>query len=259
MSRLAFPPFEEVPSVSLFQPIVNYLGERVSLMIPMTKLADGEFSCIPNKNFINSNQDSYKGIDIPLLITPPFLEQQDEVVIILGQDPLRSEKETRLVPDFDTSKVIVGTPYAVHLLKMFDRNYPKGFTYLPFYKSLIEGIFELGKDVYLTDCSKIYDSKIGFQNLWNNKNFRQASEKLLEEELNNIKGQYRSTTILLLGDAAKKTWNGLDIDKSGIKIAVSPHPAAFAQTWIKFSGYNYQDAIYLHKIQFIQSQIQNAK
>lgn len=216
--------------------VVDFEGKRIELT-DLGELNKGNFFSMCN-NVLPISSESHKGIDVPVLISGSHEAQAKSVVVILGQDPLRSDKESNLVKKHNQNhtkdNVIVGTPFAIHLANYKGKKAMKGFNFVSFYTKLITKIMESGSDVYLTDCSKIFDSKNPFARLWKCHEFREASIKLLAEEIEYLNNRYTHISILLLGSKARKVWSSIkkeELKDVVFQSAFVPHPAAGASVW----------------------------
>lgn len=104
---------------------------------------------IPYLKFIQ-NPDII-GVDLPVLIENK-VKNPKEIVVILGQDPLRDKTDSQVNSINPTlpNDVIVGTPYAVH--------FPNTYKGVKLYHDIFDYI--LGKyPVYLTDILKFHSNR----------------------------------------------------------------------------------------------------
>ena len=179
---------------------------------------------IPNPDII--------GVDLPVLIENK-VKNPKEIVVILGQDPLRDKTDSKVNSINPTlpNDVIVGTPYAVH--------FPNTYKGVKLYHDIFDYI--LGKyPVYLTDILKFHSNR-----KWNNnrtKNdfgtyykggIKKGALNLLKEELEHLQKNlgYTIKYAVLFGD---KTQALSTLFPSTCTIINFPHPSGTANgKWAK--------------------------
>lgn len=185
------------------------------------------------------------GIDIPVLLQKDENKKADNLLIIIGQDPLRTAKGTiynnYLLHLANSLKIqnnlrnytIIGTPYAVTAHYYPDPNYknsknkqkePYGKSQI--YYQLIDNTLNLVKktsgydkkedyDVYLTDVIKYYP---------NTKKANSADLQLLADEINFLCNKYSKVVILAHGNKAISAINKCSLTTSSTRIIIkTPH------------------------------------
>lgn len=189
-------------------------------------------NAIGNIQYLNSNVISNPdiiGIDLPVLIKD---KDSKEIVVILGQDPLRDKTDSKVNSINPTlpNDVIVGTPYAVH--------FPNTYKGVKLYHDIFDYI--LGQNpVYLTDILKFHSNRKGNNNRTKNDfgtyykgGIKKDALNLLKEELEHLKKLgYTIKYAVLFGG---KTQALSTLFPSTCTIVNFPHPSGSANgKWAK--------------------------
>ena len=178
---------------------------------------------IPYLKFIQ-NPDII-GVDLPVLIENK-VKNPKEIVVILGQDPLRDKTDSQVNSINPTlpNDVIVGTPYAVH--------FPNTYKGVKLYHDIFDYI--LGKyPVYLTDILKFHSNRKGNNNRTKNDfgtyykgGIKKDALNLLKDELNQLQSKgYTIKYAVLFGN---KTQALSTLFPSTCTIVNFPHPSGSA-------------------------------
>lgn len=191
------------------------------------------------RNKIGQSNDLI-GIDLPTLFE---VASGMGKLMILAQDPLRREKDFKR-----EGKVIIGTPYSLHL-----NNYRCGRSKL--YFNLLTQFTRQYKEFYLTDVAKVYSEKsnlIGLLQKREGKEVKTAAYQILANEIKTI----RPNTILAMGNIAQSALNdneiNLIIEKNNIQRIDTPHMRARHTYWLKAGA---QGSKYKDKIQYINNKL----
>ena len=152
-------------------------------------------------------EEMVAGFDLPILVG----EGNRPIVMIIGQDPFRSDKEAeRYSPD----RVLLSTPFGVHS--------PDGMksSRLVSYAIIIHSILDAGYDVYVTDVAKMY-----LRDLTTNKRVapRSAANTIYNGILKNEIGALSPANVFCFGGIAKKACSRIGV---GPKLMGLYHPKA---------------------------------
>ena len=127
--------------------------EKISEMLDIANVDPNTFCDKPLKkgndpfySVIKKNKvETPCGVDIPILLVPSS-NSNGRLIIILGESALRSENElNKITAPYD---VILGTPYALHLIE----TPPKCGVYWKIFNTLLEK----GYSLYITDIIKVW-------------------------------------------------------------------------------------------------------
>lgn len=236
-------------SESLFS--VSYLNSLIGTSMP---------------NPITGFNNQIIGIDIPVLLNKTDLSNNEnekeikDLVIILGQDPLRSSNDSAIHSiGADISKdVIIGTPYAVHM--------PKSYKGVRLYHEIFLHILKGNHCVYCTDILKFHTNHKNptnnknvndFNKYWNNKAISQKAINLLIDEFTELMEQgYNLKYIILWGEQAQKTFSLVKNNFPSVTPICMIHPAARSTKSTKSGWYKYINTATIDcKIDFIINEL----
>ncbi len=189
------------------------------------------------------NGNELWGIDIPVLLQKDKNKKADNLLIIIGQDPLRKNTDTYLNFLFNNSippkqisiqnHTIIGTPYAVAAYnacqsKGTNNQYPKSQIYYDLFDAILTNK-DYDYDIYLTDVRKYYPNI-------NNCQIRNKDILLLISELTFLSNFYANIKILLSGNKAKNAWGKVQKQIGSQTVTVqTPHLSGTANgAWKKF-------------------------
>lgn len=212
------------------------------------------------------------GIDVPVLLNKKDLSDNEndnendnekkDLVIILGQDPLRDSNDPaiRSIGANLPNDVIIGTPYAVHM--------PKTYKGVRLYHEVFLHIIKGSHSVYCTDILKFHTnhknptnnkSENDFNKYWNNKALnipQKAIELLIEEFKELIKQGYNLKHIILWGNKAQDTFALIKNNFPSLNPINMMHPAAHSAKTTKSGWYKYINSTTTEcKINFIINEL----
>jgi len=179
MATISYPTLNLIDNYFGVLPINSFSNAIIGNLYqnPNSQFSKKDIGNIP---YLNSNiipNPDIIGIDLPVLIENKE-KNSKEIVVILGQDPLRDKTDSKVISISPAlpNEVIIGTPYAVH--------FPNTYKGVKLYHDIFDYI--LGKyPVYLTDILKFHsnrNSKNDF-NIYYKGSIKINALNLLKEEL----------------------------------------------------------------------------
>lgn len=171
------------------------------------------------------------GVDIPVLLSQKDKESESRgIIIILGESPLRKEKDKD-----DNNNIVFGLPYAVHM----DMNNPAQSR---MYKKIFNKLLNEGYSIYLTDIIKDwYAERVLDPN--------DDDIKLFESELGILQEKYPNIYIVVFGQKAKKAIDILKRNATNFpKVIELPHPSK--KNWTTWKLRIFEKAVYGNDINY---------
>lgn len=190
MATISYPTLNLIDNYFGVLPI-NSFSNDTAIIGKLYQNPNSQFSKkdIGNIPYLNSNiipNPDIIGVDLPVLIENKE-KNLKEIVVILGQDPLRDKTDSKVNSINPTlpNDVIVGTPYAVH--------FPNTYKGVKLYHDIFDYILEK-YPVYLTDILKFHSNRKGNNNRTKNDFgtyykgvIKKGALNLLKEELEHLK------------------------------------------------------------------------
>lgn len=237
---------------------VSYINELIGINVsnPITGY----------DNPITEYDNQIIGIDIPVLLNKTDLsnneneEEKKDLVIILGQDPLRNPKDSaiRSIGVNFSKYAIIGTPYAVHM--------PESYKGVRLYHKVFCHILKGDHSIYCTDILKFHTNHKNptnnknvndFNKYWNDKDISQKAINLLIDEFTELMKQgYNLKYIILWGEQAQKTFSLVKNNFPSMTPICMIHPAARSTKSTKSGWYKYINTATIDcKIDFIINEL----